>query len=62
MTSDWGIGIDLNGLSDAAAFDLGETDVMGGEVPSVVIPSEDRKGAISIIAGKEATLAIDGRG
>jgi hypothetical protein len=62
MTDNAVIGIDLNGLLDAAAFDLGETEVTGGDVPSVVLASVTHNGAVKLTAGREATNAIEGRG
>lgn len=62
MTAGPAIGIDLNGLLDAAAFDLDETDVLGGETPSVVVASVNGSGTVHLTAGKEATASFDGRG
>jgi hypothetical protein len=57
-----GIGIDLNGLSDAAAFDAGATDVVGGAIPSVVVLLGDDAKNIELNSGAEATNSMIGRG
>ena len=62
MTDTATIGIDLNGLLDVAAFDLGETDVVGGAVPSVVLASVNSSGVVKLAVGTEAINAFEGRG
>jgi hypothetical protein len=62
MTTGPAIGIDLNGLLDAAAFDLGDTEILGGEIPSVIVASVNGSGTVHLTAGKEAALAFEGRG
>lgn len=56
------IGIDLNGLQDAAAFDLDPKNVVGGAIPSVVLASLGKYERIDLTAGAEATRSLEGRG
>jgi hypothetical protein len=61
MTEQPIIGIDINGLIDALAVGWPAT-VTQGTIPSVVVPVSQRGRAIVVIAGAEASAAIEGRG
>ena len=57
-----GIGIDLNGLADAAAFDVHGGTVVSGTIPSVVIVQKEDQNDTKMIAGEEAAISAIGRG
>jgi hypothetical protein len=62
MTVDGTVGIDLNGLLDVAARDNTTKGIIGGDIPSVMLASVSDRGALQLIAGREATSSILGRG
>ena len=62
MTAGVTIGIDLNGLSDVSVRTADGLRLRGGGVPSVVVLPKDVSHGLTVIAGKEATRAIEGRG
>ena len=56
------IGIDLNGLSDVSVRTAEGLGLRGGGVPSVVVLPKDVSPGWTVVAGEEATRAIEGRG
>jgi hypothetical protein len=61
MAEEPAFGIDLNGLLDAVASGS-PVSITRGAIPSVVLPLAHRKNVIEVIAGAEASRAIEGRG
>lgn len=57
------MGIDLNGLCDVSVDAVDGGVLSGGSVPSVVVIQSHRDGEpLRVIAGKEAAMAVEGRG